>query len=290
MQTKFQNQRPNDVETPVPSIWVQKWSNIGTVSTWMGDRLEWYPPPRKNADCSCWLPVPWPVAWPRYKQTNKQTNKQTKFDEANLGSHSRRCLSRWFTNNTNPLKKSCYWIKNTLALQFHAVWPSLRRLAWPRKGAKIWTSVSCKMLLLLLLLKVYVFWNTCSLYFSTEVKQHQDSQYLDGWPPYGFVFIPPLRKQLNSVVSITSWEIDPIREGTPHPLVGPGFMTWAVIRPRAEQEPYIKDPHAYRCINIFGMRSCTLFFFFLSWYMYIRNMRSRRWFHMFFCLCVCSSS
>jgi hypothetical protein len=56
-QTKFQSQRPNDVETSVPSIWVQKWSNIGTVSTWMGDRLEWYPPPRKNADCSCWLPV-----------------------------------------------------------------------------------------------------------------------------------------------------------------------------------------------------------------------------------------
>jgi hypothetical protein len=50
-QTKFQSQRPNDVETPVPSIWVQKWSNIGTVSTWMGDRLEWYPPPRKK----CWL-------------------------------------------------------------------------------------------------------------------------------------------------------------------------------------------------------------------------------------------
>jgi hypothetical protein len=43
-QTKFQSQWPNDVETPVPSIWVQKWSNIGTVSTWMGDRLEWYPP------------------------------------------------------------------------------------------------------------------------------------------------------------------------------------------------------------------------------------------------------
>jgi hypothetical protein len=39
-QTKFQSQRPNDAETPVPSIWVQKWSNIGTVSTWMGDRLE----------------------------------------------------------------------------------------------------------------------------------------------------------------------------------------------------------------------------------------------------------
>jgi hypothetical protein len=56
-QTKFQSQRPNDVETLVPSIWVQKWSNIGTVSTWMGDRLEWYPPPRKNADYSCWLPV-----------------------------------------------------------------------------------------------------------------------------------------------------------------------------------------------------------------------------------------
>jgi hypothetical protein len=32
-QTKFQSQWPNDVETPVPSIWVQKWSNIGTVST-----------------------------------------------------------------------------------------------------------------------------------------------------------------------------------------------------------------------------------------------------------------
>jgi hypothetical protein len=40
-QTKLQSQRPSDVETPVPSIWVQKWSNIGTVSTWMGDRLEW---------------------------------------------------------------------------------------------------------------------------------------------------------------------------------------------------------------------------------------------------------
>jgi hypothetical protein len=56
-QTKFQSQRPNDVETPVPSIWVQKCSNIGTVSTWMGDQLEWYPPSRKNADCSCWPPV-----------------------------------------------------------------------------------------------------------------------------------------------------------------------------------------------------------------------------------------
>jgi hypothetical protein len=56
-QTKFQSQWPNDVETPVPSIWVQKCSNIGTVSTWMGDRLEWYPPSRKNADCSCWAPV-----------------------------------------------------------------------------------------------------------------------------------------------------------------------------------------------------------------------------------------
>jgi hypothetical protein len=38
-QTKFQSQRPSDVETPVPSIWVQKLSSIGTVSTWMGDRL-----------------------------------------------------------------------------------------------------------------------------------------------------------------------------------------------------------------------------------------------------------
>jgi hypothetical protein len=38
-QTKFQRQRPNDVETPVPSTWVQKCSNIGTVSTWMVDRL-----------------------------------------------------------------------------------------------------------------------------------------------------------------------------------------------------------------------------------------------------------
>jgi hypothetical protein len=25
---------------------------------------------------------------------------------------------------------------------------------------------------------------TCSLYLSTEVKQHRDSQYLDGWPPW----------------------------------------------------------------------------------------------------------
>jgi hypothetical protein len=38
-QTKFQSQRPSDVETPVTSTWVQKCSNIGTVSTWMGDRL-----------------------------------------------------------------------------------------------------------------------------------------------------------------------------------------------------------------------------------------------------------
>jgi hypothetical protein len=43
-QTKFQSQRPSDVETPVPSIRVQKCSNIGTVSTWMGDRLMgWIP-------------------------------------------------------------------------------------------------------------------------------------------------------------------------------------------------------------------------------------------------------
>jgi hypothetical protein len=27
---------PSDVETPVPSIWVQKLSSIGTVSSWMG--------------------------------------------------------------------------------------------------------------------------------------------------------------------------------------------------------------------------------------------------------------
>jgi hypothetical protein len=39
MQTKFHSQRPSDVETPVPSIWFQKLSSIGTVSTWMGDRL-----------------------------------------------------------------------------------------------------------------------------------------------------------------------------------------------------------------------------------------------------------
>jgi hypothetical protein len=39
MQTKFQSQWPSDVESPVPSFWAQKWSNIGTVSTWMGDRL-----------------------------------------------------------------------------------------------------------------------------------------------------------------------------------------------------------------------------------------------------------
>jgi hypothetical protein len=36
---------------------VQKCSNIGTVSTWMGDCLEWYPHSRKKADCSCWPPV-----------------------------------------------------------------------------------------------------------------------------------------------------------------------------------------------------------------------------------------
>jgi hypothetical protein len=36
MQTIFQSQRPSDayVETPVPSIFVQKLSSIGTVSTW----------------------------------------------------------------------------------------------------------------------------------------------------------------------------------------------------------------------------------------------------------------
>jgi hypothetical protein len=39
MQTKFQSQRPSNVETSVPSTWVQKWSNIRTVSTWVGDRL-----------------------------------------------------------------------------------------------------------------------------------------------------------------------------------------------------------------------------------------------------------
>jgi hypothetical protein len=38
-QTKFQSQRPSDVETPVPSFWVQKWSNIGTVSTYWGTAL-----------------------------------------------------------------------------------------------------------------------------------------------------------------------------------------------------------------------------------------------------------
>jgi hypothetical protein len=37
-----------------PLFLVQKCSNTGTVSTWMGDRLEWYPHSRKNADCSCW--------------------------------------------------------------------------------------------------------------------------------------------------------------------------------------------------------------------------------------------
>jgi hypothetical protein len=60
MQTKFQSKRPSDVETPVPSIWVQKLSSIGTVSTWMGDRLmglsSSYLSPRKKL-ISCWLPV-----------------------------------------------------------------------------------------------------------------------------------------------------------------------------------------------------------------------------------------
>jgi hypothetical protein len=37
-----------------------------------------------------------------------------------------------------------------------------------------------------------------SLYLITEVNQHRDSQYLDGWPPYGFVFILSPRKLLNS--------------------------------------------------------------------------------------------
>jgi hypothetical protein len=40
-----------------PLFRVQRCSNIGTVSTWMGDRLEWYPYSRKNADCSCWPSV-----------------------------------------------------------------------------------------------------------------------------------------------------------------------------------------------------------------------------------------
>jgi hypothetical protein len=39
IQTKFQSQRPSDVETHVPSIWEQKLSSIGAVSTWMCDRL-----------------------------------------------------------------------------------------------------------------------------------------------------------------------------------------------------------------------------------------------------------
>jgi hypothetical protein len=37
MQTKVQSQRPSNVETHVPCIWVQKLSSIGTVSTWIGD-------------------------------------------------------------------------------------------------------------------------------------------------------------------------------------------------------------------------------------------------------------
>jgi hypothetical protein len=56
MQTKFQSQGPSDVETPVPSIWVQKLGSIGTVSTWMGDRLS----PRKKLISYCWLPVLYP--------------------------------------------------------------------------------------------------------------------------------------------------------------------------------------------------------------------------------------
>jgi hypothetical protein len=41
MQTKFQSQRPSDVEKPGPSIWVQKLSSIGAVSNWMGERQLW---------------------------------------------------------------------------------------------------------------------------------------------------------------------------------------------------------------------------------------------------------
>jgi hypothetical protein len=46
-QTKFQSQRPSMLKHLFPLFWVQKCSNIGTVSTWMGDRLEWYPHSRK---------------------------------------------------------------------------------------------------------------------------------------------------------------------------------------------------------------------------------------------------
>jgi hypothetical protein len=39
-QTKFQRQRPTMLKHLFPLFRVQKCSNIGTVSTWMGDRLE----------------------------------------------------------------------------------------------------------------------------------------------------------------------------------------------------------------------------------------------------------
>jgi hypothetical protein len=93
-QTKFQSQRPNDVETPVPFIWVQRWSNIGTVSTWMGDRLEWYPPPRKNADCSCWLPVLYHIASRGIDQNSRGIRDKSGCQALDKARHSCTRLSR----------------------------------------------------------------------------------------------------------------------------------------------------------------------------------------------------
>jgi hypothetical protein len=53
MQTKFQSLRPSDVETPVPSIWVQKWSSIGTPYGFV-----FILSPRKKLR-SWWLPMHW---------------------------------------------------------------------------------------------------------------------------------------------------------------------------------------------------------------------------------------